>query len=198
MSIATEAVDRITTSAESHNRVMLVEVMGRTKGWIAAYSGIAAGADAILIPEHPYDLDEISQVIKTRHEGGHSYSVVVVAEGVDPPPGTDLELPLDSFGFKRLGGVAYPIAQELERLTGFETRVTILGHLQRGGTPTAHDRVLATRFGVAAPDLAASGTFGVMVAAKGSEMIPVPLAAAFRDIRGVHPELYDVARTFFG
>lgn len=198
VSIATEAVDRITTSAESHNRVMLVEVMGRTKGWIAAYSGIAGGADAVLIPEHPYDLTEISQIIRTRHEGGHNYSVVVVAEGVDPPPGTAVELPIDSFGFKRLGGVAYPIAQELERLTGFETRVTVLGHLQRGGTPTAHDRVLATRFGVEAADLAAAGRFGVMVAARGTEMVAVPLADACREIRGVDAELYDVARTFFG
>ncbi|MEE8491037.1 MAG: ATP-dependent 6-phosphofructokinase [Acidimicrobiia bacterium] len=198
MSIATDAVDRITTTAESHNRVMLVEVMGRTRGWIAAYSGIAGGADAILIPEHPYDLDEISRIIKTRHSGGHTYSVVVVAEGVDPPPGTELELAIDSFGFKRLGGVAYPIARELERLTGFEARVTVLGHLQRGGTPTAHDRVLATRFGIAAADLAAAGKFGTMIAARGTEMIPVPLAEACRDIRGVDSELYDVARTFFG
>ena len=198
VSIATEAVDRITTSAESHNRVMLVEVMGRTKGWIAAYAGIAGGSDAILIPEHPYDLNEISEIIKKRHAGGQTYSVVVVAEGVDPPPGVEIAQPVDAFGFKRLGGVTYPIAAELERLTGFETRVTVLGHLQRGGTPTAHDRVLATRFGVAAADLAAAGTFGVMVAAKGTEMVPVPLAEVCRDIRGVDPELFDVAHTFFG
>jgi 6-phosphofructokinase 1 len=196
--IATEAIDRITTTAEAHNRVMLVEVMGRTKGWIAAYAGIAAGADAIIIPEMDYDLSAIAKIIRKRHRRGHTYSVVVIAEGVEPPEGLELEERIDQFGFKRLGGVAYTIGYELERLTGFETRVTVLGHLQRGGTPSATDRVLATRFGVAAADLAAAGTYGTMVALQGTEMVPVPIGDACATIRGVPDEIYDVAATFFG
>jgi len=196
--IATEAIDRLTTTAEAHNRVMLVEVMGRTRGWIAAYAGIAAGADAIMIPEVEYDLDAIAKIIRKRHRRGHTYSVVVVAEGVEPPGGLQVEERVDQFGFKRLGGVAYAVGHELERLTGFETRVTVLGHLQRGGTPSAWDRVLASRFGVAAADLAAAGQYGTMVAARGTEMVPVPLAEACASVRGVPPDLYDVAETFFG
>jgi ATP-dependent phosphofructokinase / diphosphate-dependent phosphofructokinase len=196
--IATEAVDRIATTAEAHNRIMLVEVMGRTKGWIAAYAAIAAGADALLIPEVPYDLDEIATIIRRRHRRGHRYSVVVVSEGVEPPTGETTDAPLDAFGFKRLGGVAYQLAPHLEHLTGFETRVTVLGHLQRGGTPTAYDRVLGTRFGVAAADLAVAGEAGVMVALRGTAMVPIPLDEACADIRGVDAELYDVAQTFFG
>ena len=196
--IATEALDRITTTAESHNRIMLVELMGRTQGWIATYAGIAAGADAILIPEVTYELEDVASHIRRRHRRGHTYSVVVVAEGVEPPEGEAVELPVDAFGFERLGGVAYRIAPLLEQLTGFETRVTVLGHLQRGGTPTAFDRVLATRFGVAAADLASRGQLGTMVALRGTELVPVPLAEACADVRGVDPALYDVARTFFG
>lgn len=196
--IATEAIDRLTTTAEAHNRVMLVEVMGRTKGWIATYAGIAGGADAILIPEVPYDLGEIAAIIRRRHAGGHRYSVVVVAEGVDPPPGAVEDEQIDAYGFKRLGGVATAIAPELEALTGFESRVTILGHLQRGGTPTAADRVLASRFGVTAADLVAEGAGGVMVAKRGTDMVPVPLADACREVKGVPLRLYEVARTFFG
>ncbi len=178
---------------------MLVEVMGRTKGWIATYAGIAAGADSILIPEIPYDLEEVAKVIRGRHRRGHAYSVVIVAEGVEPPPQVDRGPEVtDAFGFKRLGGVAYQIAPLLEELTGFETRVTVLGHLQRGGTPTAFDRVLATRMGVAAADLAAAGTFGVMVASRGPDVVPVPLADACADIRGVDADTFDVAQTFFG
>ncbi|MGI9649475.1 MAG: 6-phosphofructokinase [Acidimicrobiia bacterium] len=196
--IATEAIDRLTTTAEAHNRVMLVEVMGRTKGWIAAYAGIAAGADAILIPEVDYDLDAIAKIIRKRHRRGHTYSVVVIAEGIEPPAGLEVEERVDQFGFKRLGGVAYAVGHELENLTGFETRVTVLGHLQRGGTPSAWDRVLATRFGVAAADLAAAGDYGKMVAARGTEMVPVPLAEACASVRGVPTDLYNVAETFFG
>jgi len=197
--IATDALDRITTTAEAHNRIMLVEVMGRTKGWIAVTAAIAAGADAVLIPELPYSLDEIADVIRRRHRHGHTYSVVVVAEGVEPPPEeSPLEHALDAFGFERLGGVAYRFAPHFESLTGFETRVTVLGHVQRGGTPTARDRVLATRFGTTAADLAREGTFGTMVAARGTQMVAVPLAEACEGIRGVDPELYEVARTFFG
>lgn len=195
--IATEAIDRLTTTAEAHNRIMLVEVMGRTKGWIAVHAGIASGADAILIPEEPYDLEAVARIIRSRHRRGHRYSVVVVAEGVTAPDGAHA-VRLDALGFERLGGVSYLIAPQLEALTGFETRVTVLGHVQRGGTPTAFDRVLATRFGVAAADLAAESRFGTMVALRGTEMVPVPLAEACDEIRGVPPALYDVARTFWG
>jgi 6-phosphofructokinase 1 len=196
--IATDALDRVTTTAESHNRIMIVEVMGRTKGWIAVSAAIASGADAVLIPEVPYSLEEIAESLRRRHRGGHRYSVVVVAEGVEPPPEEPaLELAIDAFGFERLGGVGYRIAPHLEQLTGFETRVTVLGHVQRGGTPTARDRVLASRFGTKAADLAREGSFGTMVAARGPQMVAVPLSEACASIRGVDPELYEVARTFF-
>jgi ATP-dependent phosphofructokinase / diphosphate-dependent phosphofructokinase len=199
VSVATDALDRLTTTAESHNRVMVVEVMGRTRGWIAAYAAIAAGADALLIPERPYDLDEVAHTLKARHRRGHTYSVVVVAEGVDAPPGAAApSAQLDAFGFERLGGVAYRIAPAIEELTGFETRVTVLGHVQRGGTPTAFDRVLATRFGVAAVDLAAEGRFGELVALRGANIVGVPLTEGCTEPRGVPDELVDVAKTFFG
>ncbi len=176
----------------------MVEVMGRTKGWIATYATIAAGADALLIPEIDYDLEKICKVIKGRHRRGHKYSIVVVSEGVEPPEDDEVEQQIDAFGFKRLGGVAYQIAPHLERITGFETRVTVLGHLQRGGTPTAYDRVLGTRFGVTAADMAARGEVGVMVALQGERMVSVPLADACEEIKGVDDVLYDTAATFFG
>ncbi|HSR43764.1 MAG TPA: ATP-dependent 6-phosphofructokinase [Acidimicrobiia bacterium] len=197
LSIATEAVDRIATTAESHNRIMLVEVMGRTKGWIATYAAIAGGADGLLIPEVPYDLDDIAAALKRRHRQGRTYSVVVVAEGVAPPDGVSVDHPVDAFGFERLGGVAYQIAPELESRTGFETRVTVLGHLQRGGTPTAFDRVLGTRFGAAAVDLALAGQSRVMVAVRADEMVSVPLTEACESVRGVDEDLYGLAATFF-
>jgi 6-phosphofructokinase 1 len=193
--IVTNAIDRLTTTAEAHDRVILVEVMGRTKGWIATHAGIAGGAEAILIPEIPYDLNEIAAIIKKRHRRGKDYSIVVVAEGVEPPH--EVELARDAYGFERLGGVAYELAPLIEELTGFETRVTVLGHLQRGGTPTAFDRVLGTRLGTKAADLAAAGESRVMVAVRGSEIVPVPLDDACAGIRGVDENLYDVARTFF-
>ena len=198
VSIATEALDRISTTAESHNRIMVVEVMGRTKGWIATYAGIAAGADAILVPELEPDLDAVATTIRARHRHGRTYSIVVVAEGCKAPRGESVSAGIDAFGFERLGGVGYAFGAELERLTGFETRVTVLGHLQRGGTPTAFDRVLATRFGVVAVDLAAAGRFGEMAALRGSDVIGVPLAEACAEVRGVDPALLDVAQTFFG
>lgn len=197
LSIATDAVDRIATTAEAHNRIMLVEVMGRTKGWIATYAAIAGGADALLIPEIPYDLDSIAGTIKKRHRQGRTYSVVVVAEGVAPPPGIKTENAIDAFGFERLGGVAYQIAPELETRTGFETRVTVLGHLQRGGTPTAFDRVLGTRFGAAAADMAVAGEDQVMVAVQNDTMVSVPLQTACEVIKGVDEDLYELAATFF-
>ena len=192
--IATEAIDRITTTAESHDRVMVVEVMGRTCGWIATYAGVAAGADAILVPEEPYDLSELADLLRARAAGGRRYSVVVVAEGIAPPPGAQIAAPLDAFGFERLGGVSAVIAAELERLTGFEARVTVLGHVQRGGTPSAADRVLGSRLGVAAADLAVAGAFGRMVALRGTEIVDVPLDVVRADPRAVPPAILDVAR----
>ena len=196
--VATEAIDRITTTAESHDRLMVVEVMGRTKGWIALYSGLAAGADAILVPELPYDLGDVADVVRSRAARGRSFSIVVVAEGVAPPPGVALDERKDAFGFTRVGGVAYAIAPVLEELTGFESRVTVLGYVQRGGTPTAFDRVLATRLGVAATDLAVEGASGVMVGLQGTKIVPVPLEEACAEVKGIPLELYDVAQTFFG
>jgi len=193
--IATEAIDRITTTAESHDRVMVVEVMGRTCGWIATYAGVAAGADAILVPEEPYDLSELAELLRTRVAGGRRYSVVVVAEGVAPPPGAQIVAPLDAFGFERLGGVSSVIAAELERLTGFEARVTVLGYVQRGGTPSAADRVLGSRLGVAAADLAVAGAFGRMVALRGTEIVDVPLDVVRAEPRSVPTAILDVART---
>ena len=198
VSIATEALDRIATTAESHNRIMVVELMGRTRGWIATYAGIASGADAILVPELEPDLDAVAATIRARHRHGRTYSIVVVAEGCGAPRGEAVGAGIDAFGFERLGGVGYLFGTELERLTGFETRVTVLGHLQRGGTPTAFDRVLATRFGVAAVDLAVAGRFGEMAALRGTDVIGVPLADACGEVRGVDAALLDVAQTFFG
>jgi phosphofructokinase-like protein len=192
--IATEAIDRITTTAESHDRVMVVEVMGRTCGWIATYAGVAAGADAILVPEEPYDLSELADLLRARVAGGRRYSVVVVAEGIAPPPGAQIAAPLDAYGFERLGGVSAVIAAELERLTGFEARVTVLGHVQRGGTPSAADRVLGSRLGVAAADLAVAGAFGRMVSLRGTEIVDVPLDVVRAEPRAVPPAILDVAR----
>ena len=182
---------------ESHDRVMVVEVMGRTQGWIATYAGIAAGADAILVPEVPYDLDEVAAVVRTRASRGKRYSVVVVAEGISPPPGTQLVAPLDAFGFARLGGVSALVAARLEELTGFEARVTVLGHIQRGGVPSARDRVLGTRFGIRAADVAAEGRFGRMVALRGDDVTDVPLAEVVDDPRGIPPDLYATAQALF-
>ena len=197
--VATDAIDRLTTTAEAHNRVIAVEVMGRTRGWIATHAGIAGGADSILVPEHAYDLDEVVSILRRRHRRGCRYSIVVVAEGVQPPPGFEApQAGSDEFGFPRLGGVAFQIAAAIEAKTSFETRVVVLGHLQRGGTPTAFDRVLATRLGVAAADLAIAGSTGVMVGLQGTEIVPVPLEEACAEIPGVPAELYDTASTFFG
>jgi ATP-dependent phosphofructokinase / diphosphate-dependent phosphofructokinase len=176
--IVTDAIDRLTTTAEAHNRIMVVEVMGRTAGWIAIAAGMAGGAEAILIPEVPYDLNHLAERIIERHDRGRSYSIVVVAEGVTPPEGVNVHAGVDAFGFARLGGVANVIGPLLEELTGFETRVTVLGHLQRGGTPTAYDRILGTRFGVAAAEAALGGRSGVMVALRGQSIVTVNLAEA--------------------
>jgi 6-phosphofructokinase 1 len=198
--VATDAVDRLHSTAESHDRVMLVEVMGRHAGWIAVYAGMAGGADAILIPEHPFDLDEVCDHLRRRHASRSSFSIVVVAEGAIPKAGT-LELPeppLDENGFPRLGGVANHLAPEIEKRTGFQTRVTILGHLQRGGSPVAFDRVLGTRLGIAAADLAAAGGWGRMVARKAQGIEDVPIVDALAQRNLIPPELYREAEVFFG
>ncbi|MDJ0925505.1 MAG: ATP-dependent 6-phosphofructokinase [Acidimicrobiia bacterium] len=197
--VATDAIDRLASTAEAHNRVIVVEVMGRSKGWIATYAGIAGGADAILIPEVPYDLEAVADIIRARHRRGRRYSIVVVAEGVEQPAGAPRQKARkDAFGFDRLGGVSYQVAEILEELTGFETRVSVLGHIQRGGTPSAFDRVLATRLGVAAADYAIEGRTGVMAAVRGSQIVPVSMEEACADIRGVDPSLYETAAMFFG
>jgi 6-phosphofructokinase 1 len=196
--VATDAIDRLHTTAESHNRLMLVEVMGRSAGWIALSSGLASGADSILIPERPFDVHEVAEHLRRRHQRGHSFSIVVVAEGATPVAGT-LELPeyaRDERGFVRYGGIAHHLAPVLEELTGYETRVTVLGHVQRGGSPVAEDRILATRFGQAAVDLAVAGRWGRMVAARGPEIVDVPLAGV-TSLRPVPEELVRVAEVFF-
>ena len=195
--IATEAIDRITTTAESHDRVMVVEVMGRTQGWIATHAGMAAGADAILVPEEPYDLEQVAAVVRGRAERGHRYSVVVVAEGVAPPPGARVAAPVDAFGFERLGGVAAVVAARLEALTGFEARVTVLGHVQRGGVPTARARVLATRFGIHAADLAAERRTGRMVGLRADVVTDLPFSEWVTTPRAVPKDQYDAARACF-
>jgi 6-phosphofructokinase 1 len=198
--VASDAIDRLHSTAESHDRVMLLEVMGRNAGWIAVYAGMAGGADAILIPEQPFDLEECCQHLRRRHASRSSFSIVVVAEGAVPKEGT-VELPpspLDENGFPRLGGLANHLAPEIEKRTGFQTRVTILGHLQRGGSPVAFDRVLGTRFGIAAADLAAAGGWGRMVARKAQDVRDVPLAEAMAERNLLPPELYREAEVFFG
>ena len=197
--IATEAIDRLHTTAESHDRVMVVEVMGRHAGHIAVWSGIAGGATYVLIPEQPFDIDEVADAIRRRHEAGRYASIVVVSEGATPKEGT-LELvsgEKDQFGHVRLGGVGNRVADELKDRTGYDTRVTILGHVQRGGTPTAFDRVLATRFGVAAIDAVHDGAWGSMVALADGEIRRVPLSVAVGTLKTVDPSLYDVAKVFF-
>jgi 6-phosphofructokinase 1 len=176
--IVTDAIDRLTTTAEAHNRIMVVEVMGRQSGWIAIHAGLAGGAEAILVPERRYDLDELAARLVERHRSGRDYSVVIVAEGVPGPTGQTVMAGVDVVGFERLGGVSSLIAAELEARTGFETRLMILGHLQRGGTPTSFDRVLATRMGVRAAEAALAGEHGVMVACHGPELTVVPIGKA--------------------
>jgi phosphofructokinase-like protein len=199
--IVTDAIDRLHTTAESHNRVMVVEVMGRHAGWIATHAGIAGGADAILVPERPFDIEEVVTHLRRRHERGRSFSIVVVAEGAIPLEGTLQVSPgtaTDAFGHARLGGIGVALEGEIEQRTGYESRVTILGHVQRGGTPVAYDRVLATRFGVAAMDAVAGGRFGGMVALRGCEIVEVALAAALAEPKLLDPSLYATAELFFG
>jgi ATP-dependent phosphofructokinase / diphosphate-dependent phosphofructokinase len=200
LQVATEAIDRLHTTAESHHRIMIVEVMGRHAGWIALHSGLAGGADVILIPERPFDIDEVCRLIRRRHARGRYFSIVVAAEGATPVEGTleVMSMGRDEFGHERLGGIGYLLEREIGERTGFEARATVLGHIQRGGTPTAFDRVLATRFGVAAIDAASAGKWGQMPALKSTRIELVPLSEAVAELKTVPPEEYEMAEAFFG
>jgi 6-phosphofructokinase 1 len=197
--ICTEAIDRLHTTAESHNRVMVLEVMGRHTGWIAVVSGIAGGADVILIPEHPVSIEDACKEIQSRHDRGKDFSIVVVSEGYELE-GADDAGEVDQFGHVRLSerGVGARVAHEIEQRTGFETRVTVLGHVQRGGSPTPRDRVLATRYGLKAADLVHEGRFGRMAALRGDSIVDVSLEEATAELKTVPEDWYEVARAFFG
>ena len=198
--IASEAIDRLHTTAESHNRILVVEVMGRTAGWIALHSGVAGGADVILIPEIPFDIDEVCRLIRRRHARGRYFSIVVAAEGATPKEGTMTVQTgaVDEFGHPRLGGIGYALEREIESRTGYETRATVLGHVQRGGTPTAFDRVLATRLGLAAITAAHAGEWGMMAALRSTNVEMVPLAEAVAQVRHVPVEEYEHFDVLFG
>ncbi len=199
--IVSESIDRLHTTAESHNRVMVVEVMGRHAGWIATEAGIAGGGDAILVPEREFDIEEVCEHLRSRHRRGRNASIVVAAEGAKPRQGTlqvREETQRDAFGHERLGGIGVTLEKEIERRTGYETSVTILGHVQRGGRPTAYDRVLATRLGVAAVEAAAAGRLGVMVGQHGTAIGEVDLEDALREPKLLDPALYETAAVFFG
>ncbi len=201
LQIATEAIDRVHSTAESHDRILVVEVMGRTAGWIALHAGIAGGADVILIPEIPFDIDEVCRLIHRRHDRGRHFSIVVAAEGAVPKEGTTMTLTtgeLDEFGHPRLGGIGQRLESEIEQRTGYETRATVLGHIQRGGTPTAFDRVLGTRFGLAAVRAAHEGRWGMMTALHSSAIELVSLADAVAEVRRVPVEEYERYRVLFG
>ncbi|MCK4365144.1 MAG: 6-phosphofructokinase [Thermoplasmatales archaeon] len=218
VSIATEAIDRLHTTAESHHRVIVVEVMGRHAGWIATMAGIAGGADEILIPEVPFDIEEVCKNLRKRYSRGKKFSIVAVAEGAQPKEETSEKHnnegdganntnegqlvtqtdETDAFGHVRLGGIGHYLTKELEKRMDVETRVTILGHVQRGGTPTAHDRILATRFGVAAVELIKNENFGKMVALQGNKIVPIELEEAVSKSKTVDMDLYDIAKIFFG
>ena len=200
VSIATEALDRLHSTAEAHQRVIILEVMGRYTGWIALEAGIAGGADAILIPEKPFEIDEICDYIRHRQRRGRNFSVIIVAEGAKPKGGKEIVYgdSVDEFGHVRLGGVGYYLGKEIEKRMAIETRVVILGHIQRGGTPTAFDRSLATRFGIAAIDFVHEGKFGYLTALQGNKIMPVPLKEIAGKRKTVDPELYEIANVFFG
>jgi 6-phosphofructokinase 1 len=204
LAIATEALDRLATTAESHDRVMVCEVMGRTAGWLAMYAGVAGGADVILLPEMDMTVEEAAAIIKRRHSQGRDSSLIVVGEGYTLRSesglfdAVDSEPPLDAYGFPRLGGVSHHVAGAIEKLTGFETRVTILGHVQRGGPPTARDRALASRFGFLAADLVHEGIFGQLVAQVGRDIMAVPLEQTAGDARVVPEEVFEYVRAFMG
>jgi ATP-dependent phosphofructokinase / diphosphate-dependent phosphofructokinase len=198
--IATEAIDRLHTTAESHNRVIVVEVMGRHAGWIALHAGMAGGADVILIPERPFDIDQVAEHVRRRHRANHTFSIVVAAEGTTPKEGTltTQSGQVDEFGHVRLGGIGQLLEREIEQRTGFETRMTILGHIQRGGSPLAFDRNLGTRFGVAAVDAVARREFGTMVALRGTEIQVVDIQEALAEPKLVDGGIFETAEVFFG
>ena len=200
VNIATEAIDRLHTTAESHHRVLVVEVMGRHAGWIALHSGIAGGANIVLIPEQPFDIEEVCRLVESRFESQYS-PILVVSEGAVPTEGGDMTLvsgEKDAFGHVRLGGIGDRLAQEIEDRTGKEARAVVLGHIQRGGTPTAFDRWLATRFGLQAIDAVADGDFGTMMALRGTDIVRVPLIEGTGELKLVSPEEYAEAEVFFG
>ncbi|MGW9115155.1 6-phosphofructokinase [Streptomyces sp. NPDC055663] len=191
--VATEALDRLKTTAESHQRVLIVEVMGRHTGWIALHSGMAAGAHAIVVPERPFDIDELTEVVGRRFSAGKKFAIVVVAEGAKPREGTSMEIEQgtkDIYGHERFAGMATQLSGELERRLGKEARPVILGHVQRGGTPTAYDRVLATRFGWHAVEAAHRGEFGMLTALRGTDIVMVPLGKAVETLKTVPAERY--------
>jgi 6-phosphofructokinase 1 len=198
--IATEAIDRLHSTAESHNRVIVCEVMGRHAGWIATYSGIAGGADVILIPEKPIEIDKVCEHFMRRHRSrGVNFSIVVVAEGAKLGGGeSKVTEKLDEFGHIRLGGIGQQISELIEKKTGYETRATVLGHIQRGGTPTAFDRVLGTRFGVQAADMVARHEWGKMASLRGNLVVSVPLVEATAKLKTVDDSFFSVAEVFFG
>lgn len=201
VSIVTEAIDRLHSTAESHQRVMVVEVMGRHTGWIATVGGIAGGADCILIPEKPMTIEEICEIVRKRHARGRLFSIVVVAEGFQLAGADQLvtkDQRLDQFGHVHLGGIGEVIGSQIEERTGFETRVTVLGHIQRGGSPTAFDRLLGTRYGVSAVDLIDKGKYGHMVSLKGGRITDIPMSKAMRKLKFVDPELIEIAKIFYG
>ena len=205
VNIAMEAIDRLHSTAESHSRVLVVEVMGRHAGWITWYSGIAGGGDVILVPEHPFSVDEVCASIKRRHEQGKNFSIVVVSEGAKVATDSERDedgsyvlasMKKDAFGHVMLGGVAKVLAEEIEHRLGFETRHTVLGHIQRGGSPSAFDRVLGTRYGVRAAELVHEGCFGRMVALQGTRIIDIDITQIATGIKELDPELYNVAAYF--
>ena len=199
VNVVMEACDRLHPTAEAHHRVMVVEVMGRDAGWVAAVGGLAGGADIILVPEVPFTIDEVCQRVKARHARGRTFSILVVSEGAKVAElGTQIvqEARVDAFGHVRFGGVGNVLAREIEARTGYECRVTVLGHLQRGGAPTVFDRVLATRYGVAAVGLITQGQFGQMVALRGNTITAVPLQDALEGAHAVSRELYDMVNLF--
>ncbi len=201
VSIACETLDKLHTTAEAHHRVMILEVMGRHTGWIALWAGLAGGADAILIPEKPFDVDEVCDIILRRKRRGRNFSLIVAAEGAKPKGGKEIVYSsgVDEFGNIRLGGVGYYLGKEIEnRHSDIETRVVVLGHLQRGGSPIAFDRVLATRYGIAAIDLVHEGGFGKMVALQGNELVSVPMKDVIGKRKTVDLQLYEIAKVFFG
>ena len=200
VNIASEAIDRLHTTAESHHRVLVVEVMGRHAGWIALHSGIAGGANVVLIPERPFDIEQVCQYVEQRFETKYAV-IMVVSEGAVPIAGGDMTLvsgEKDAFGHVRLGGIGERLATEIEARTGKEARAVVLGHIQRGGTPTAFDRWLATRFGLQAIGAVHDGDFGTMMALRGTDIVRVPLAEATATLKTVDPPLYSEAEVFFG